>query len=150
MTLAPDYAPAPGVWRFASGTPPILSMSALDAALDLYDGVEIAAVEAKAKALGDLFIARADMLDMDIVSPGASARRGGHVALKFEHSYEVMQALIARGVIGDFRAPNLMRFGFSPLFLSYADIWDAAEILKDILETEEWRREEFAVRKWVT
>lgn len=145
-----EYEPAPGVRRFASGTPPILSMSALDAALDIYDGLDIAAVEAKAKALGDLFIARAEAMDLRSVSPGAGARRGAHAAFQSERAYEIVQALIARGVIGDFRAPNLMRFGFSPLFLSYSNVWDAAAHLQDILDRQEWRREAFAVRKWVT
>lgn len=148
--FAGDYAPAPGIRRFACGTPPVLSLSALDAALDLFKGVDMGAVEAKARALGDLFLARAAAMGLHSASPDIGARRGGHVILPFEHGYAVVQAMIARGVIGDFRAPDLMRFGFSPLFLSYAEVWDAADILEDILDTEEWRREEFSARKAVT
>lgn len=144
------YEPAPGVVRFACGTPPILSLSALDGALDLFDGLDMGAVEAKARALGDLFLARAVAMGFESASPGVGVRRGGHIALRFEHGYAVVQAMIARGVIGDFRAPDLMRFGFSPLFLTYAQVWDAADILQNILKTEEWRREEFSVRKPVT
>ncbi len=144
------YTPAPGASRFACGTPPILSLSALDAALDLFAGVEMAAIEAKAKTLGDFFLARCAGLGLESVSPLPSERRGGHVSVRFEHGYEIMQALIAHGVIGDFRAPDLMRFGFSPMFLSYRDIWDAVEMLKNIFKTQEWRDGKYAARRKVT
>jgi len=145
-----NYAPAPGTARFACGTPPILSLSALDAALDLFAGVEMTAIEAKAKTLGDFFLTRCVGLGLESVSPPPSERRGGHVSVRFEHGYEAMQALIAHGVIGDFRTPDLMRFGFSPMFLSYRDIWDAAETLKNILETQEWREKKYSARRKVT
>jgi kynureninase len=147
--FAPDYTPALGVERFACGTPPILSLSALDAALDIFADIDIAAVEAKAKMLGDLFLARIAPLGLESISP-PSERRGGHVSVRFEHGYEVVQALIAHGVIGDFRQPDLMRFGFSPLFLGYGDVWDAASILTNILETEEWRAAKYSARRKVT
>lgn len=148
--FAPDYAPAPGVERFACGTPPILSLSALDAALDIFADIDIAALEAKAKMLGDLFLARCAALNLESISPPPSKRRGGHVSVRFEHGYEVVQALIAQGVIGDFRQPDLMRFGFSPLFLGYRDVWDAASLLANILETEEWRAAKYSARRKVT
>ncbi|WP_425409608.1 kynureninase [Hyphococcus sp.] len=147
--FAADYAPGDGVQRFAAGTPPILSMSALDAALDVFKDVDMADMEKKAKILGDLFLMRAEKLGLETVSPGAGERRGGHVSLKFRDGYAVVQALIARGVIGDFRTPDLMRFGFSPLYLRYADVWSAADALEDVLETGAWRRPEFAERKAV-
>ncbi len=143
-----DYEPAAGVQRFAAGTPPILSLAALDAALDLFDGIDPRLVEQKSRALGDLLLAETKALGLaPLASP---ARRGGHVCLRSADGYAIMQALIARGVIGDFRAPDLMRFGFSPLFLSYADIWRAAAILADVLHTEEWRKPEFSRRGKVT
>lgn len=146
--FASAYQPADGVQRFAAGTPPILSLAALDAALDLFDGVQMRLLEEKARALGDLFLERTKHPALPpLASP---ARRGGHVCLRSPDGRQIMQALIARGVIGDFRAPDLMRFGFSPLFLSYEDVWRAAEILKDVLATEEWRRPEFARRGKVT
>lgn len=149
-----SYRPAEGVRRFACGTPPILSISALDAALDLFDGVDLKDVSSKAQSLGDLFLSRALGAELaagfESVSPAPGKHRGGHVSLRFDHGYEVVQALIARGVIGDFRAPNLMRFGFSPLFLSYADVWDAAEALVNVLDTEEWRNPKYAQRGKVT
>ncbi len=146
--FASDYAPADGVQRFAAGTPPILSLSALDAALDIFDGVDLRLLEAKARALGDLFLDQTKTL---AVAPLPSpARRGGHICLQSPDGYAIIQALIARGVIGDFRAPDLMRFGFSPLILSYADVWRAAGVLSDVLCTEEWRRPEFSRRGKVT
>lgn len=143
-----QYAPAPGVQRFAAGTPPILSLAALDAALDLFDGVDIMLVEQKARALGDLFLEMTRNLGLGALQP--PARRGGHACLRSADGGAIMQALIARGVIGDFRAPDFMRFGFSPLFLSYEDVWRAAEVLADVLSTEEWRRPEFSLRRKVT
>lgn len=147
--FAGEYAPAGGVSRFACGTPPILSMACLDAALEVYEGVNMGAVERKAKALGDIFLTRAQKLGLETVSPGADERRGGHVSFKFADGYAVVQALIARGVIGDFRTPDLMRFGFAPLYLQYADVWDAAGALEDVIKSESWRKPEFAARKAV-
>lgn len=144
------YKPASGVSRFACGTPPILSMSALDSALDIFKDLAMDEVETKARRLGDLFLSRCAEMGLETISPEAGARRGGHVSLKFENAYEVVQALIARGVIGDFRAPNIMRFGFAPLYLSYAEVFDAAIALRDVLETKDWERPEYAVRQAVT
>lgn len=145
-----NYQPATDARRFACGTPPILSLSALDAALDIFDGVDMDAVAQKARGLGDLFLAHALEAGLTTVSPKPGGPRGGHVSLEFDHGYEFVQALIARGVIGDFRAPNLMRFGFSPLFLSYTDVWNAADALIDVLHTESWRAPQFARRDTVT
>lgn len=146
--FASRYAPAKGVARFAAGTPPILSLVALDAALDLFDGLNMRLLETKARALGDLFLEVTS--DLGLAALPSPKRRGGHICLKSANGYAIMQALIARGVIGDFRAPDLMRFGFSPLFLSYEDVRRAAEIIRDVLHTEEWRRPEFARRGKVT
>lgn len=145
-----EYRPADNARQFVCGTPPILSMSALDAALDVFTDIELTDVAMKARRMGDLFLTRALNAGLDTVSPPPGAPRGGHVSLCFDHGYEVVQALIARGVIGDFRAPNLMRFGFSPLYLSYADIWDAGDALIDVLRTEVWRDPQFARRDGVT
>jgi kynureninase len=145
-----NYHPAPGIRRFSCGTPQILSLSALDGALELFQNIDMGKVEEKARGLGDLFLSRAKAMGLSSVSPAAGERRGAHVGLSFEHGYEVVQALIARGIIGDFRAPDLMRFGFSPFYLRYADVWDAADQLEDILKTEAYRDPAFAVRKHVT
>ena len=144
------YHPAEGIRRFACATPPILSMSALDTALDLFDGIDLKHVALKARELGDLFLSRALERGLETISPAPGEQRGGHVSLRLDHGYEVVQALIARGVIGDFRAPNLARFGFSPLFLSYTDVWDAADALINVLDTDEWRDPKYALRGKVT
>jgi kynureninase len=136
--LAPDYAPAKGIEQARIGTPPLLSMLGLAAALDVWDGVDLAAVRAKSLALTDLVIGYADALlpDVEVVTPRTHGRRGSQVALRMANAYEVCQALIARGVIGDFRAPDLLRLGFTPLYLSFAQVWDAMEILRDVLSSK--------------
>ena len=142
------YEPADGAARFAAGTPPILSLSALDASLDLFDGVDLDALEAKARALGDLFLAAGAAAGLQPVA--VAGRRGGHVAFRHADAYAIVQAMIAQGVIGDFRAPDLARFGFSPLYLSYADVWRAGEILNVVMARETWREPAFARRSRVT
>ncbi len=138
-----DYAPAPGIDRWLCGTPPILSLTALNAALDAFDGVDMAAVRAKAGALGDLFIERVEMRcagkGLTLASPREAAARGGQVSFRHPQGWAVMQNLIARGVIGDFRAPDVIRFGFAPLYVRRVDVWDGVEILGEILDTESWR-----------
>jgi kynureninase len=145
-----NYDPAPGVQRLASGTPPILSLSVLDSALDVFAGISMMAVEAKAAALGDIFLSRCTRLGIESTSPDIGERRGGHVALRHPHGYEVVQAMIAKGAIGDFRTPDIMRFGFSPLYIQYSDVWDAANFLEQIMEKEEWRDPAYAHRHTVT
>ncbi len=149
-----DYAPADGITRFRVGTPPLLSMAGLEASLNLWDEVDFAQVRAKSLALTDLFISlvetRLAPWGVEVVTPREHAVRGSQVALRVDHGYPIMQALIERGVIGDFRAPDLMRFGFAPLYVSYADVWDAVGILEDILASESWRAERFSRRGAVT
>lgn len=142
------YEPADGVQRFAAGTPPILSLAALDAALDIFDRIDLRAVEAKARSLGDLFLAAGEAAGLAPVR--VDGRRGGHVSFRHPDGYAVVQALIARGVIGDFRAPDLARFGFSPLYLSYTDVWRAGAILKDVMAGGAWRDPAYARRAAVT
>jgi len=127
-------------------------MSALSAALDAYDGINIAAIRAKSMALTDYFIelVESNCPDLTIVSPRTANLRGSQVALAHKHGYPIMQALISRGVIGDFRAPDILRFGFAPLYIGYADVWNAVAHLREILEKEEWRGERFNVRSAVT
>ena len=144
------FAPAEGVGRFLTGTPPMLGMAALDASLDVWEKVDLAAVRAKSLALSDLFLGLVAPLGLESVTPRDHARRGSHVSLRHPDGHAVVQALIARGVIGDFRAPDLMRFGFTPLYLSYTDVFDAARHLAEVLESGEWREERFARRGDVT
>ena len=141
------YAPAPGVRRQLCGTPPILGLSALEVGVDLHLRAPLAALEAKGKRLGDLFIelveARCGFAGLTLASPRDAAGRGSHVSYAHADGYAMMQALIARGVIGDFRAPDILRFGFTPLYVGYADVWDAVEILRDVLETRAYDQEDY-------
>ncbi len=149
-----DYRPAPGIIRNQCGTQPILSLAALDAALDVWDDVDMSVVREKAMRLCRTFIdlveTRCGKHGVTVAGPRAMEQRGSHVSLHHPQGYAVMQALIARNVIGDFRAPDMMRFGFTPLYTSFCDVWDAVEILKDILDTEQWNQPQFLAKKAVT
>lgn len=146
-----DYAPSAGMRRFQVGTPPILALSALDAALDAFGGVELAALRAKSLQLTSLFIELVQArTDLDVVTPLDPERRGSQVSLRHESAYGLVQALIARGVVGDFRTPDIARFGFAPLYLRAVDVWDAVEQLVQVLRGEEYARPEYAVRAAVT
>ncbi|MFN3960544.1 MAG: kynureninase [Parvularculaceae bacterium] len=142
------YEPAGGVARFAAGTPPILSLSALNAALDIFDGLDLPSLERKARALGDMFLTAGEAAGL--IPIRVAGRRGGHVAFRHPDGYTIVQALIARGVIGDFRAPDILRFGFSPLYLSYGDVWQAGEILQGVMARGEFHDPAFARRSTVT
>lgn len=147
------YKPDKGISRFLTGTPPILAMAALDAGLATFDGVNMAQVEAKSRRLSQLFIEEVEARCSDevrLASPRDPSKRASHVVFAHDEGYAVMQALISRGVIGDFRAPDLMRFGFAPLYNSYSDIVRAAEILAGILQTGEWDTPRFRQRAKVT
>ena len=148
------YRPAPDIRGQLCGTPPILGLTALEVGLDTLAGVAPAALEAKGLSLCDLFIrrlkARCAGLGLGLTGPRELAERGLHVSLAHPDAYAIVQALIARGVIGDFRDPDIARFGFSPLYLSHAQVWDAAEILAEVLEAGAHRQPEFAVRAAVT
>ena len=148
------YAAGEGIRRFLCGTQPILSLRALKGALDIWDEVDMAALREKSLALTDLFIAlveeRCAAYGLELESPREREKRGSQVSFRHPHAYEIMQALIARDVIGDFRAPSTMRFGFTPLYLRYADVWRAVEILEEILRTGAWQDARFAVRSAVT
>lgn len=146
FTFAEDYQPADGIARMRVGTPPILSMQALDAALDAFDGVDLGAVKAKADRLFDLFVGEVADLGLTLATPTDPARRGTQVSLRHPEAYAVVQALIARGVIGDFREPDIMRFGLTPLYLRYQDVWCAAQILREIIAANAWDQPEFKAR----
>ena len=150
FAFEPTYTPAPGVERFVAGTPPILSMAALDGALDMLIGVDLAEVEAKARALGDMCLAAFARLGLPSASPPIGIRRGGHVAFTHPEGYAVSRALAARGVRCDFRTPDTIRFGLSPLTLGYADVWRALAALDAVLAGEEFTRPEFQTRAKVT
>jgi kynureninase len=148
-----DYRPVRGIGRFLTGTPSILALAALDAGLDTFAGVSMREVEAKGRSLSQLFINDVEARcgsEVRLASPHDPAARGSHVVFAHPQGYAVMQALIARGVIGDFRAPDLMRFGFAPLYNCFAEIVRAAEILGEILSSREWDQPRFDQRAKVT
>jgi kynureninase len=146
------FRPDAGIKRFLCGTPPIISLRGVDAALDALDGVKVAELREKSLALTDLFMARIGVLlsNLDIVTPRQASMRGSQVAIRFNEGYAVVQAMIERGVIGDFRAPDIMRFGFAPIYLRFQDVWDAAEILAACIRDEVWRDPRYGQRLAVT
>jgi kynureninase len=157
--FTPDYRPAAGIARYLCGTQPILSMTALECGLDTLLAADamggMAALRRKSLALTDLFIQLVEDHcaghGLSLVTPRDHARRGSQVCLsRGEGAYAIVQALIARGVIGDFRAPDILRFGFTPLYVGFADVWRAVDHLRGVLHTGEWRRPEFNRQHAVT
>lgn len=146
------YRPAPGIARLRVGTPPVLQMSALEEALKLWDEVDMAEIRAASVALGEAFIAGVEAAcpDLRLISPRHADRRGSQVSFAHPEGHAVMQALIARGVIGDFRAPDVMRFGMTPLYIDAGDIAAAVDTLAEILDTRAWDRPEFRRAGFVT
>ena len=148
-----DHRPADGVRRLASGTPPVLALSALDAALDVFGDVDLAALRAVSVSLTDLFIALVDARlgdSFEVVTPRESAVRGSQVSLAHPEAYGVVQALIARGVVGDFRTPDVARFGFAPLYVTHVDVWDAVDRLVGVVDADEHLHPTYTVRNFVT
>ena len=148
-----DYRPAGGILKFLTGTPSILAIAALEAGLDTFDGIAMHDLEAKSRKLSQLFVAEVEARcrnEVRLASPRDPTQRGSHDVFAHPEGYAVMQALIARGVIGDFRAPDLMRFGFCPLYNRFEEMVRAAEILADILTSREWDQPHFKARAKVT
>ncbi|MES2164738.1 MAG: kynureninase [Pseudomonadota bacterium] len=142
FAMAPDFAPTDGIGRALCGTQPVVSLAMVECGLDVFGQTSMAAIRAKSLALTDLFIELVEQRCADhplgLVTPREHARRGSQVSFTHPHGYAVMAALIARGVIGDYREPAIMRFGFTPLYTSYADVWDAVDILRDILDRKDY------------
>ena len=147
-----DYRPAMSTERLRVGTPPILQLSVLQEALKVWDGVDMGELRTASMRLCDLFINEVEKRcpSLTLASPRDAADRGSQVSFAFEHGYPVIQALIDRGVIGDFRAPDIMRFGFTPLYIDESDVIAAAEILQNVLETEAWKDPKYLTRSRVT
>ncbi len=144
------YRPAPGMKRWLVGTPPTLAMASLEAALDLWADVDQAMVASKSAALFDILLAAGEAAGLTCVSPRDPAARGSHLSFRHPHAYALAQALIERGVIGDFRDPDILRLGLTPLYLSHEDAWRAGELLGETVAAEPWREERFATRLAVT
>ena len=148
-----DFTPADGITRMASGTPSVLALSALDAALDVFDGVAVDVLREGSLSLTGLFIALVDERlgsVFEVITPREQGRRGSQVSLRHDEAYGVVQALIERGVVGDFRTPDVARFGFAPLYVTHADVYDAVEHLVEVMAHGEHRRPSYAVRNAVT
>lgn len=148
----PTYAAGTGIERMRVGTPPVLQMAALDAAMDVWDDVNMDDVRARALALSEILISgvAAKCTDLRLASPRDGAMRGSQVSFHHPEGYAIIQALIAQGVIGDFRAPDIIRFGITPLYLDESDINRAVEILADIMANRTWDQEQFKTRAAVT
>ena len=147
-----DYAPAPGTDRLLCGTPPILALAALEVGVDLIAEIGVERLFAKSQALSEFFreCLSERGISLELVSPENPDRRGSHLSFRHENAYALSQALIARGVVGDFRDPDILRLGFAPAYLRFEDMADAALTLDDILATGEWKRAEFSERSAVT
>lgn len=148
----PSYRPGEGVERMRVGTPPVIALAALDAALDVWDGVDMADVRRTSIALCDLFIelVEAQCPALELASPRDGTRRGSQVSFRHPHGYAVMQALIDRGVIGDFRAPDILRFGFTPLYIGEAEVRGAVAVLRQVMDGGLWDRPDYHRKAAVT
>ncbi|MGR3512590.1 MAG: kynureninase [Paracoccaceae bacterium] len=152
FAFEPSYRAGEGIERMRVGTPPVLQMAALEAALDIWDGVDMEALRAASVALSEQFITEVEARcpALTLASPRDPEARGSQASFHFEQGYATMQALIAEGVIGDFRAPDIMRFGITPLYLDAEDITGAVDVLERVLNGRLWDRPEFLERKAVT
>ncbi|MDF5758531.1 kynureninase [Spongiactinospora sp. TRM90649] len=152
FAFEPGFRPADGVRRFAVSTPHVLSFAGLEAALDIWERVDLAQVRAKSVAMTELFVelAEASCPDLSLVTPRDPERRGSQVSFRHPHGYPVVRALAERGVQGDFRAPDVLRFGFAPLYLRYQDVFDAVAVLAEVMAAEPWRDERYTRRLAVT
>lgn len=152
--MAQDYAPADGIRRYLCGTQPIVSMSLVACGADMFEQADMQQIRRKSLALTDLFMQLVEQECADqglmLVTPTEHKYRGSHVSFRHEQGYAIVQALIARGVIGDYREPEVMRFGVTPLYLSHADIWHAVQHLKQVLLNREWDTPAFQERGEVT
>jgi kynureninase len=149
-----SFEAAPGIEKLLTGTTSVLAMTALEESLKVFADVDMAQLRLKSESLTELFIALYDgqiaPYGLGLATPRQAAQRGSQVSFTHAQGYAMMQALIERGVVGDFRAPDILRFGFAPLYLSHADVVQAAMVLQDILHTEAWRQPRFAVKNAVT
>ena len=154
FAMEPAFEPHAGIERFLCGTQSAVSLALVECGLDIALRADPSEVRRKSLALSDLFIAlvseRCGEHPLTLITPRDPAERGSHVSFRHPEGYAVMQALIARGVIGDYREPEVLRFGLTPLYLGYTDVWDAVETLRDILDSGAWDRPEFRTRASVT
>ncbi len=147
FSFVDDYVPHPTIERLRVGTPPVLSLAALDASLDIYADVDMEELRAKADRLFDIFssIVVPACPELELVTPLDPAERGSQISFRFADGYAAMQALIAHDVIGDFRGPDIMRFGLTPLYLTHEDVWQAASVLVKVMQDRLWDRPNYKI-----
>ncbi|MBY4948845.1 kynureninase [Cupriavidus respiraculi] len=154
FAMEPQYRPQNGIARYLCGTQPITSLAMVECGLDVFAHTDMQALRAKSLQLTDAFIAlveaRCGHHPLALVTPREHARRGSQVSFTHPQGYAVMQALIERGVIGDYREPGIIRFGFTPLYTSFAEVWDAVEVLRDVLDSASYEAARFQTRGAVT
>ncbi|MFD1509053.1 kynureninase [Lacimonas salitolerans] len=152
FAFEPNYRPGKGIDRMRVGTPPVLALAALDSALDIWDMTDMHAVRAKSQVLTDRFIAGVEAACpmLTLATPRDPDQRGSQVSFRFSDGYAAIQALIARGVIGDFRAPDIMRFGFTPLYIDEGDVDAAVAIIADVMQNDLWDHPDYKTRAKVT
>lgn len=152
--MATQYEPASGIARYLCGTQPITSLAMVECGLEVFEQTDMQSLRRKSLALTDLFIELVEQRcaghDLKLVTPRDHAKRGSHVSFEHPEGYAVIQALIARGVIGDYREPRIMRFGFTPLYTRFSEVWEAVQILGEILDQKTWAQAQFQVRHSVT
>ena len=152
--FTPGYTPAAGIEQMLVGTPSVIATAALECGVDVLLDCDVVELRRKSLALTDLFIALVGQecaaFGFELASPLDHAKRGSQLSFRHPEAYAVMQAIIDRGVIGDFRKPDLLRFGFAPLYVGYEDVWNAVAILRDVMSAEAWREPRFQERKAVT
>lgn len=154
FAFAPTYTPAEGIERLLCGTPSVMATAALECGIDTFDSTSMDAIRGKSLALSTLFRSLVEQqcgeFGIQCVTPLQTDARGSHLSFAHEHAYAIMQALIDRRVIGDFRQPNLMRFGFAPLYVRFADCWDAVAVLRDVMLSGAWKTDKYHQRNRVT
>lgn len=154
FAMEPHYEPASGITRYLCGTQPLVSLGMVECGLDIFAKTDMQTLRRKSLALTDLFIRLVEERCKDhpltLVTPRDHAQRGSHVSFEHPEGYAVVQALIAKGVIGDYREPHIMRFGFTPLYTSFQDVGQAVQALVEVLDNEEWRAPQFQTRHSVT
>lgn len=152
--MATAYEPSSGIARYLCGTQPITSLAMVECGLEIFEQTDMQSLRRKSLALTDLFIELVEQRcaghQLKLVTPREHAKRGSHVSFEHPEGYAVIQALIARGVIGDYREPRIMRFGFTPLYTTFSEVWDAVQILGEILDAKTWAQPQFQVRHSVT
>ncbi|MBZ0330763.1 kynureninase [Halomonas sp. ANAO-440] len=154
FAMRDDYQPADSIKRGLCGTPGVLGTAVMEVGVELQASADMSKVRAKSRRLGELFIqlveAHCEGMGFALASPRDAERRGSQVSFTHQHAYPIMQALIARNIIGDFRAPDILRFGFAPLYVRHVDIWDTVQALADIMATGEWDAPQYKQRSAVT